>query len=469
MITSIRTRDLRYDIGTQAGSDAIHKDPKYSYAVTLLQDSSGHCGSGWAFTLGAGNNLVCEAALFLAQRLQGRDIEEIMADFGNIQRAMANEQQYRWPGPHKGLVHLALASVTNACWDLWAKKRGVPLWQLLLDLETKALLATMDFSYVEDELSLVDAATLIENERSFRKDREGILKTGYPGYDTSIGWFNYTDGQIRENVRASVDAGFTAMKLKVGAPDMEVDLRRTALVREGAGADATVMVDCNQQWTLERSLEFGRRSAEFNLLWIEEPTHPDDILAVFSVISAIIIHIGFSLLTGAIVLSGLFGVNPWVSIVVIAVGTALYVVVGGLMAVVFTERVETVVLLLGAALITWFSFKVLGGDQGVAGGWSNLVAALQMPAEKNMLSMLRPSGDASGMPWYAIFLGYPVLGIWYWCADQTIVQRVLGAKDKTTPGLVRCLQRQLRFSPFSSSLFRDSCSTPWSNKEPSPI
>lgn len=64
-----------------------------------------------------------------------------------------------------------------------------------------------------------------------------------------------------------------------------------------------------------------------------------DILAGFSLVSAVIVHIGFSLLTGAIVLSGLFGVDPWISIVVIAVATALYVVVGGLMAVVFTETV----------------------------------------------------------------------------------------------------------------------------------
>ena len=155
-----------------------------------------------------------------------------------------------------------------------------------------------------------------------------------------------------------------------------------------------------------------------------------DILAGFSLVSAILIHIGFSLLTGAIVLSGLFDINPWVSIVVIAVATALYVVVGGLMAVVFTETVETVVLLVGAVLITYFSFKFLGGDAGVAGGWSKLMSLLESPQEKQMMSMLRPAGDSSGMPWYAIFLGYPVLGIWYWCADQTIVQRVLGAKDE---------------------------------------
>jgi SSS family solute:Na+ symporter len=155
-----------------------------------------------------------------------------------------------------------------------------------------------------------------------------------------------------------------------------------------------------------------------------------DILAGFSLVSAIIVHIGFSLLTGAIVLSGLFGVDPWISIVVIAIATALYVVVGGLMAVVFTETVETIVLLFGAVLITFFSFKFLGGDGGVLAGWGNLIDALQEPGEENMLSMLRPHGDSSGMPWYALMLGYPVLGIWYWCADQTIVQRVLGAKDE---------------------------------------
>lgn len=155
-----------------------------------------------------------------------------------------------------------------------------------------------------------------------------------------------------------------------------------------------------------------------------------DILAGFSLVSAVIVHIGFSLLTGAIVLSGLFGVDPWISIVVIAVATALYVVVGGLMAVVFTETVETVVLLFGAILITFFSFKFLGGDAGVLAGWDSLKTALNGEGEESMLSMLRPHGDPSGLPWYAIMLGYPVLGIWYWCADQTIVQRVLGAQDE---------------------------------------
>lgn len=279
MIQSIRTRDARYDIGTQAGSDAIHKNPKYSYAVTLLEDDKGHVGNGLAFTLGAGNNLVCAGAEFLAEGLAGQDIEAIMADFGAIQRNMANEQQFRWLGPHKGLAHLALASVTNACWDLWAKSRGLPLWRLLLDLSPEALVATIDFSYLEDELTEAQALQMLQQEQSGRVARDAAIQRGYPGYDTSIGWFNYSDEEVTANVKRAVDAGFTAMKLKVGHPDMEVDLRRTELVREAAGAEATLMVDCNQQWTLAQALEFGERSREFDLFWIEEPTHPDDIQA----------------------------------------------------------------------------------------------------------------------------------------------------------------------------------------------
>ncbi len=278
MITRIATRDARYPIGSGHGSDAIHKDPIYSYAVALLHDDSGHVGTGLAFTLGEGNELVCRAAAFYAERLVGRDIEDIMADFGATQRAMADEQQFRWLGPHKGVVQLALAAVTNACWDLWAKRRGLPLWRLLLDLTPEQVVATVDFSYLEDELTSTQALDLLRAASSTRKARRGVLDHGYPGYDTSVGWFNYSDEQVRENCRRAIDAGFTAMKLKVGAKDPERDIRRAHIVREVAGDDAKVMVDANQQWTLPQALDVCRRLSAINPYWIEEPTHPDDIL-----------------------------------------------------------------------------------------------------------------------------------------------------------------------------------------------
>ncbi|MDB6064348.1 MAG: mandelate racemase [Pedosphaera sp.] len=278
MIKSISSRDARYPIGQGHGSDAIHRDPVYSYAVTQLHDDQGRTGSGFAFTLGEGNQLVCEAARFYAQRLVGNSIEDIMADFGSRQRAMADEQQFRWLGPHKGIVQLALASVTNACWDLWARTRGVPLWKLLLDLSPEQIIATLDLSYLEDELFAAQALNIIHEHQPTRSLREGVLKSGYPGYDTSVGWFNYDDAQVRENCRRAIAAGFTAMKLKVGSRDPERDLRRAHIVREAAGANARVMVDANQQWTLPQALDVCGRLRAIDPFWIEEPTHPDDVI-----------------------------------------------------------------------------------------------------------------------------------------------------------------------------------------------
>jgi SSS family solute:Na+ symporter len=148
-----------------------------------------------------------------------------------------------------------------------------------------------------------------------------------------------------------------------------------------------------------------------------------DWLTIISIVSAVIIHIAFSMLAGGIVLKTLFGLNMYTSVIIISVITAIYTIVGGLKAVVVTESIQTIVLITGAVVISIAAYKAMGG-------WQPMARVLQENNQVNKLSMLRPHGDASGMPWYSIFLGYPVLGIWYWCADQTIVQRVLGAKDE---------------------------------------
>jgi len=146
-------------------------------------------------------------------------------------------------------------------------------------------------------------------------------------------------------------------------------------------------------------------------------------LAFVSIISAIIIHIAFSFLAGGIVLETLFGINMYASNIIIATLTGLYTIIGGLRAVVVTETIQSVVLITGAIIITVLAWNKIGG-------WENMKAVLSENNSLDKLSMLRPVGDASGMSWMAVFLGYPILGIWYWCADQTIVQRALGAKDE---------------------------------------
>ena len=151
-----------------------------------------------------------------------------------------------------------------------------------------------------------------------------------------------------------------------------------------------------------------------------------DWLAFISIISAIFIHIGFTLYTAAIVMHGLLGIPEeyllW-TIIAIAGMTALYTAIGGLIAVVTTEAIQSVVLLVGAICVTVIALAKTGG-------WSGISETLEAHGELAKLAMLRAEDDPAGLPWYTVFLGYPVIGIWYWCTDQTIVQRVLGAKSE---------------------------------------
>src|SRR5688500_7798779 len=279
-IRSIRTRDARFKLQPGEGADAVHTDPTYAYAVTLLQtDNPRLSGTGLAFTLGGGNDLVCRAIEMLVAPLVGRGIEELMAEWGSVSQKLADHHQLRWLGPHKGVVHLALSSITNACFDLWAKSRGVPLHRLLCDLSPEAIVALLDLSYLEDVLTREEAIDLVTRERAPSASRQAVLKTGYPGYDTSVGWFHYSDEQVRDNARRAVDQGFTAMKLKVGSKETARDVRRARLVRGVVGPVVRVMVDANQQWTLPVAMRVCRELADARPYWVEEPTHPDDVLA----------------------------------------------------------------------------------------------------------------------------------------------------------------------------------------------
>lgn len=147
------------------------------------------------------------------------------------------------------------------------------------------------------------------------------------------------------------------------------------------------------------------------------------VLAFMAIMAALFIHIGMSLYAGAAVFKQFFGIDVLTSILIISVITAIYTVLGGLKAVVVTETIQTAILVLGAVAVTLFAIFALP-DQGI-----HSLSQFKAAVKPDQLSMLQADNSA-GLAWYAVFLGYPILGIWYWCTDQTIVQRVLGAKTK---------------------------------------
>jgi len=156
-------------------------------------------------------------------------------------------------------------------------------------------------------------------------------------------------------------------------------------------------------------------------------SHARTFLAFVAITGALLIHIGISLFAGAKLFQNFLGVDVYWSILIISLVTVIYTALGGLKAVVVTETIQTFLLLGGAVLITVLGINYLPkcGVESIA----DFKAQLK-PAQTSMIHSIRDaSGHLDKYSWLAVLLGYPVLGIWYWCSDQTIVQRVLGAKS----------------------------------------
>ena len=150
-------------------------------------------------------------------------------------------------------------------------------------------------------------------------------------------------------------------------------------------------------------------------------------LAVIGLFGALFVHIGISLFAAAKVFESFLGVPMIWTIIVLSIFTFIYTVLGGLKAVVMTENLQVILLLGGAILLTILGLRALPNV-----GVSNFTdfKASAFPGQLQMLQpIVNKEGNFNGFSWLTILLGYPILGIWYWCADQTHVQRVLAAKS----------------------------------------
>ncbi len=279
-ITALTTHDVRFPTSrTLAGSDAMHRSPDYSAAYVILHtDDPELSGHGLTFTSGRGTE-VCVAALRALEPLVvGRTLEGITADFAGFWRSLVSEDQLRWLGPEKGVMHISTAAIVNAVWDLWAKTRRVPVWRLLADLSPEEIVAAVDFRYISDAIAPEEAVDLLRAAAPGREERENVLRTrGYPAYTTSAGWIGYDDDKVEELVRLALAEGFRHVKMKVGS-DTASDLRRAALIRDTLGEGGTLMMDANQVWDVDQAIAEMRELAAFDPWWIEEPTSPDDVL-----------------------------------------------------------------------------------------------------------------------------------------------------------------------------------------------
>ncbi|HEY2672426.1 MAG TPA: L-fuconate dehydratase, partial [Rugosimonospora sp.] len=284
------TYDVRFPTSRDLdGSDAMNPDPDYSAAYVVLRTDAGdgHEGHGFAFTIGRGNDVEAAAIEALRPFLLGRSVAAVLGDLGGFWKELVHDSQLRWLGPEKGVMHMAISAVVNAVWDLAAKRAGRPLWSLLAGMSPEEIVALVDFRYLTDALTPQEALDILRRAEPGRAERtQRLLATGYPAYSTSPGWLGYGDEKLRRLCKEAVAAGFTQIKLKVGA-DLADDLRRIRIARETCGPDIRIAVDANQRWDVGSAIEWVRQLAPYHPWWVEEPTSPDDVLGHATIARAI--------------------------------------------------------------------------------------------------------------------------------------------------------------------------------------
>jgi len=210
-------------------SDSTHGDmASFELMTARITDGDGKEGLGYTYTLGAGaKGIYSVMADDMAPFLIGQEETRIE----QLWKALWWRLHYAGRG---GLAVHALSAIDIGLWDLMGKKTGLPLWRLLggADPKVKAYAGGIDLMF-----SLEDLLTQTENNLS---------------------------------------KGFRAIKMKVGRDNLQEDVERISAMRKHLGENFPLMVDANMRWTVDEAIRAARAFKEFDLVWLEEPTIPED-------------------------------------------------------------------------------------------------------------------------------------------------------------------------------------------------
>ena len=278
-IIRLDTTDLRFPTSESLdGSDARNKAPDYSAAYIEMETESGLTGNGLIFTIGRGNDICCHAVESMRHLVVGRDFDDIRADIGGFYKGLRSDSQLQWLGPQKGVIHMATGGIVNTIWDMVARHAGKPVWRLLADMSAEQFVDCLDLEHVSDVLTREEALDIVRDNQAGKQARiDALHASGFPAYTTSAGWLGYSDEKLRRLCREALDAGFRHIKIKVGEA-LADDVRRCRIVRDIIGPHGILMLDANQVWEIDQAIESMRALKEFSPWFIEEPTHPDDVL-----------------------------------------------------------------------------------------------------------------------------------------------------------------------------------------------
>lgn len=230
-ITNVKSFLLNVPIGKLI-ADSMQKVTHLEFAGCIVSTDAGIDGTGYTVTVGRGGQVLRSVIdTLFADELIGENPQHVRQIWQKLYYGSSH-----WIG-RAGATTMAQAAVDIALWDILAKSAKLPLWKLL----------------------------------------GGARAADMPIYNTHGGWLNYSLDQLKDEVRALLDQGYRAIKMKVGLPNLAEDVRRVTAIRKFLADDILLMIDANQKWDLEQARLAFRSLDGVALSWIEEPLHPDDI------------------------------------------------------------------------------------------------------------------------------------------------------------------------------------------------
>ena len=222
----------------------------------------------------------------------------------------------------------------------------------------------------------------------------------------NVGWFVIGASIFASNIGSEHVVGLAGTGFESGAPMAHYELHAWIILLLG--------------WLF---LPFYIRSGAFTMPEFLEKRFDSRsrwFLSLFSLVAYVLTKVSVTIYAGGIVVSELIGIPFWYGAIGIVIFTGIYTVIGGMKAVIYTETLQTVILILGSVCITYLGLQEVGG-------WSQLRETV-IAVSPDHFNMWRPMNDPD-FPWTGLLFGGTIVGIWYWCTDQYIVQRTLAANN----------------------------------------
>src|SRR5215831_15004481 len=255
---------------------------------------------------------------------------------------------------------------------------------------------------------------------SIRKSKNS--PTDYFLANRNLGWFVIGASILASNVGSEHIVGLAGTAASSGVVMGHYELHSWILLTLG-----WVFVPFYMRSMVYTMPEFLERRFNAKARWL---------LSIIQLLSYVIAKAAVTIYAGALVFNSLLGVDFWTGAIILVVITGIYTILGGLHAVMYTEAIQAIVLLLGSLVLL-----IIGLDK--VGGWHSLISSLP----KGKVNMFPPLSDPN-FPWAGILFASPIVGIWYWCTDQHIVQRCLAGRNEKEARRGTIFAAYLKLMPF---------------------